>query len=91
MTRLIEFCDSHPVSHVMGCHVEISRTGEDYPYGLTWQPDEAPVQMTVDQLREAYAYAQTIPDPGIYITGTVFLCNQTRSLTTIDTTPYRYR
>ena len=90
MTRLIEFCDTHPVSHVMGCHVEISRTGEDYPYGLTWQPDEAPVQMTVDQLREAYAYAQTITEPGIYFTGTVFLCNQTRSLTTIDTNPYRY-
>ena len=90
MTRLIEFCDTHPVSHVMGCHVEISTTGEDYPYGLTWQPDEAPVQMTVDQLREAYAYAQTITEPGIYFTGTVFLCNQTRSLTTIDTNPYRY-
>ncbi len=46
--------------------------------------------MTVDQLREAYAYAQTITEPGIYFTGTVFLCNQTRSLTTIDTNPYRY-
>jgi deferrochelatase/peroxidase EfeB len=45
----------------------------------------------VDQLREAYAYAQTITEPGIYFTGTVFLCNQTRSLTTIDTNPCRYR
>ena len=26
----------------------------------------------------------------IYFTGTVFLCNQTRSLTTIDKYPYRY-
>src|SRR3546814_7333665 len=44
MKRLIDFCDTHPVTHVMGCHVEISRTGEDYPYGTTWQPDEAPVE-----------------------------------------------
>ena len=28
--------------------------------------------------------------PGIYFTGTVFLCNQTRGTTTIDTYPYRY-
>ena len=90
MKRLIAFCDTHPVTHVMGCHVEISKDGQDYPYGMTWQPDEAPVQMSVQQLREAYAYAQTIKEPGIYFTGTVFLCNQTRGTTTIDRNPYRY-
>lgn len=90
MKRLIDFVDTHPVAHVMGCHVEISKDDEDYPYGLTYQPNEAPVQMTVQQLREAFAYAQTITEPGIYFTGTVFLCNQTRSMTTIDTNPYRY-
>ncbi|ATW04604.1 MBL fold metallo-hydrolase [Sphingorhabdus sp. YGSMI21] len=90
MKRLIEFVDTHPVTHVMGCHVEISKDGKDYPYGVTYQPDEAPVQMTVKQLRETFAYAQTITEPGIYFTGTVFLCNQTRSTTTIDTNPYRY-
>ncbi|MFC0203949.1 MBL fold metallo-hydrolase [Novosphingobium soli] len=90
MKRLIDFCDTHPVTHVMGCHVEISKDGQDYPYGMTWQPDEAPVEMTVQQLRDAYAYAQTITEPGIYFTGTVFLCNQTRGTTTIDRNPYRY-
>lgn len=90
MKRLAEFCDQHPVTHVMGCHVEISKTGEDYPYGVTWQPDEAPVEMTVQQLRETYEYAKTITEPGIYFTGVVFLCNQTRSTTTIDKNPYRY-
>ena len=48
------------------------------------------VQMTVQQLREAFAYAKTITKPGIYYTGTVFLCNQTRGTTTIDRYPYRY-
>ena len=90
MTRLIEFVDTHPVTHVMGCHVEISKDGQDYPYGVTWQPDEAPVQMTVQQLREAYEMAKTITEPGIYFTGAVFLCNQTRGTTTIDVNPYRY-
>ncbi|OAN83960.1 hydrolase glyoxylase [Erythrobacter sp. EhN03] len=90
MARLIAFCDEFPVSHVMGCHIEISRDGTDYPYGTTWQPDEAPVQMTVEDLRQTFEFAKTITEPGIYFTGTVFLCNQTRSFTTIDTNPYRY-
>ena len=90
MQRLIDFVDTHPVSHVMGCHVEISKDDQDYPYGLTWQPNEAPVQMTVQQLRDTFEFAKTVTEPGIYFTGTVFLCNQTRSMTTIDTHPYRY-
>ena len=90
MKRLIDFVDTHPVTHVMGCHVEISNDGQDYPYGMTWQPDEAPVQMTVDQLRHTYQFAQSITEPGIYFTGTVLLCNQTRGTTTIDVNPYRY-
>ena len=90
MGRLIDFVDTHPVSHVMGCHVEISKDGEDYPYGTTWQPNEAPVQMTVDQLRETYEFAKTVKEPGIYFTGTVYLCNQTRGTTTIDVNPYIY-
>ena len=72
------------------CHVEISTKGVDSPYGTTWQPDEAPVQMTVDDLRHAFEIAKTIKEPGIYFTGKVFLCNQTRGTTTIDRNPYRY-
>ena len=30
------------------------------------------------------------PKPGIYFTGAVFLCNQTRGTTTIDRNPYAY-
>ncbi|WP_174275271.1 MBL fold metallo-hydrolase [Sphingomonas bacterium] len=90
MTRLIQFCDTHPVAHIMGCHVEISKDNQDYAYGMTYQPDEAPVQMTVDDLRHAYEVAKTITKPGIYFTGKVYLCNQTRATTTIDRNPYRY-
>jgi hypothetical protein len=70
--------------------VEISRTGEDYPYGITYQPDEAPMQLSVEDLRQAYAVAKTVKEPGIYFTGAVFLCNQTRGKTTVDKNPYAY-
>ncbi|HVU46584.1 MAG TPA: MBL fold metallo-hydrolase [Terracidiphilus sp.] len=90
MKRLIAFIDTHPVTHVVGCHVEMSRTGEDYPYGIMYQPDEAPWQLTVDELRHAYEFAKTITRPGIYYTGAVFLCNETRGATTIDKNSYAY-
>lgn len=51
--RLTEFCGTHPVSHVLGCHIEMSRDpGVDYPIYTTYQPDEPPLQLTVDQLWE---------------------------------------
>jgi len=78
------------VTHIVGCHIEISRTGEDYAYGITYQPDEAPLQLSVEDLRHAYAVAQKVTEPGIYFTGKVFLCNQTRGTTTVDKNPYVY-
>ncbi len=68
----------------------MSAKGEDYAYGMTFQPDEAPWQLTVAELRQAYQVAKTITKPGIYFTGSVFLCNQTRGTTTIDKNPYAY-
>lgn len=51
--RLIGFCATHPVSHVLGCHIEMSREpGVDYPIYTTYQPEEPPLQLTVEQLRE---------------------------------------
>ena len=51
--RLIGFCGTHPVTHVLGCHIEMSREpGVDYPIFTTYQPEEPPLQMTVDQLKE---------------------------------------
>ncbi len=39
--RLIDFCDSRPVTHVLGCHIEMTRQpGVDYPVRTTYQPDE---------------------------------------------------
>lgn len=50
---LLRFCADHPVSHVLGCHIEMAgEPGVDYPVLTTYQPDEPPLQMSVDQLRE---------------------------------------
>jgi hydroxyacylglutathione hydrolase len=49
--RLAEFSSSHPVSAVVGTHVEISRTGRLFEVGSTYQPDEAPLPLTVDDLQ----------------------------------------
>jgi hydroxyacylglutathione hydrolase len=51
MDRLVEFVRSRPVTHVLGCHIEMRRTpGRDFPLGATYQPDERPLQMGVDRL-----------------------------------------
>jgi len=60
--RLLAFCEANPVTHILGCHIEMSTTpGEDYPRGTTYQPDEPPLQMTVDQLR---ALQRTLAESG---------------------------
>jgi hydroxyacylglutathione hydrolase len=69
LDRLVAFASSRPVSYVMGCHIEMSRTpGRDYPIGSTYQPEEPPLQMTVTQLAAVLDAAQSIKDrPGAYI------------------------
>jgi hydroxyacylglutathione hydrolase len=54
--RLIAFADSHPVTRVLGCHIEMtSQPGVDYPLRSTYQPDEPPLQMKVAHLSEIRA------------------------------------
>ncbi|MGH3498200.1 MAG: MBL fold metallo-hydrolase [Nocardioidaceae bacterium] len=68
LDRLVAFCEVRPVSHVMGCHVEMRRTpGRDYPIGCTYQPDEADLPMTVAQLTAVRDAARTVADrPGAH-------------------------
>lgn len=48
--RLADFAAARPVQRVLGCHIELHRDGSDYPVGSTWQPDEAPLPLTVADL-----------------------------------------
>ncbi|QIP84709.1 MBL fold metallo-hydrolase [Streptomyces sp. Tu 2975] len=60
--RLLAFCSTNRVTHVLGCHIEMTRTADtDYPRGTTYQPDEPPLELTPDhllRLRDALARRQ---------------------------------
>jgi hydroxyacylglutathione hydrolase len=69
LARLLELARGREVSHVMGAHIEMSRTrGRDYPLGSTYQPQEALLQMTVAQLRAVRDAAVGVADsPGAHV------------------------
>lgn len=51
MDRMVEFAASRAVTHVLGCHIEMTTSpGRDYPLGCRYQPDEPPLQMSMEQL-----------------------------------------
>ena len=44
--RLVEFTESHPVAHILGCHIEQSSTPfVDYPTGTSYQPHEHSLEL----------------------------------------------
>ncbi len=56
--RLANFVGSHPIAHVLGTHIEQSRTPYvDYPRGTAYQPDEHALELTrahVLELNDAF-------------------------------------
>lgn len=63
--KLLAFSQEHPVTHVLGCHIEMSRTpGHDYPIGTIYQPEEPPLQLTADHLKAACQAIDDIGDQG---------------------------
>lgn len=63
LERMVELAKGRAVSYVLGCHVEMtSARGQDYPLGARYQPDEPPLQMTVDQLLEVRQAARSVAD-----------------------------
>jgi hydroxyacylglutathione hydrolase len=42
--------NGRPIEHILGGHIEMSTTGELYGLGTMYQPDEAPLPLTVDDL-----------------------------------------
>ncbi|HWZ33384.1 MAG TPA: MBL fold metallo-hydrolase [Bryobacteraceae bacterium] len=52
IARLVNFAGTHPITHILGTHIEQSRTASlDYPIGSFYQPDEHILQLGVDHLR----------------------------------------
>jgi glyoxylase-like metal-dependent hydrolase (beta-lactamase superfamily II) len=51
--RLTEFVESHPVSHVLGAHIEMTSTPTlNYPYGTTYQPSEHVLELDAAHVLE---------------------------------------
>lgn len=49
--KLVDFTSTHPVSALMGTHIEISNTpGDIFDFGLDYQPNEAGLPLTTDDL-----------------------------------------
>lgn len=78
LQRLVALAGRREVTHVLGCHVEMTRTpGQDYPVGALHQPDERPPQMTVAELvavRDAAVRVAAVP--GIHPYGSFIVWNE---------------
>ena len=76
LDRLVAFAEQHRVRHVLGCHVEMTRTpGRDYPLGARYQPDEPSPFLTVEQLRAVRdGWAAHAGRPGTHRLDDVVLC-----------------
>ena len=76
LDRLVTFADERTVSHVLGCHVEMTRRpGRDYPLGSRFQPDEPSPFMTVAQLHGVRdAFRAVAHRPGIHRFDDVVFC-----------------
>ncbi|MGA0933688.1 MAG: MBL fold metallo-hydrolase [Pseudohongiellaceae bacterium] len=67
ITRLRQLASEYPVTHLINNHIEMTVTPKvDYPVGTTWQPDEPPMQMTLQMLDTAYEAIKDVDGPGIY-------------------------
>lgn len=54
--RLVKFTADKPVSHILGCHIEETRTPFlDYPVGTIYQPDEHQLSLSRGTLLEMQA------------------------------------
>ena len=68
LDRLVAFASERPVTALMGGHIEMTRTpGRDHPLGARFQPNEPPLQMTVEQLASARdAMGSVVDRPGVH-------------------------
>lgn len=67
--RMIAFCETHSIAHILGCHIEMSIYPKlDYLVRTSYQPYERPLEMTVEQLKSLRgAIADIDGKPGIHI------------------------
>ncbi len=63
--RMVEFTRTNPVTAVLGTHIEMSRSGELFPAGAEYQPNEASLVLTPEDLVQLDRLLQKAgDDPG---------------------------
>lgn len=77
LDRLAEFTAARRVSHVLGCHIEMTtRPDRDYPIGCRYQPDEPPLQLSLGRLLAVRDAARQVQDqPGVHKFGDFVIYN----------------
>ncbi len=76
LARLRDFVQDHPISAVLGCHIEMTTTpGRDYPLGATYQPHEAPLALFPEHIDRVWQASQQAATPGIHRFGEFFIVN----------------
>ena len=76
--RLVAFADTRPVTHVLGCHIEMAgEPGVDYPVLTSYQPDEPPLEMAPERLRAIRSAIDEVGDrPGRHAFTDFVLCRE---------------
>ena len=65
IARLATFAKAHPVSAVLGAHIEMSdKPGELYPVGTLYQPNEASLVLLPEDLMALDAALEKVGEPG---------------------------
>jgi hydroxyacylglutathione hydrolase len=90
--RLAQFTHDFPVVAITNCHIEMSAHDVDYPRKTSYQPDEPPMQIEVETLRNLAAYTRTItdPKPGVYRFPKIWLYNEVGGGVALETNKYAY-
>jgi glyoxylase-like metal-dependent hydrolase (beta-lactamase superfamily II) len=75
--RLTAYALDRKVKRVLGCHIELADTpGVDYPVGCRWQPREASLVMSLDDLVTIRdGVRQAAARPGVFPLGPAILWN----------------
>jgi hydroxyacylglutathione hydrolase len=67
--RLVEFTESRPLAHILGCHIEQSATPfDDYPVGTAYQPREHSLELGRAHLLELLAALEKMQNQPVKLT-----------------------
>ena len=64
IARLLRFSESHEISALLGGHIEMTiEPGKYYPIGTIYQPNEAPLALSLDNLLSLHAVLEKTDKP----------------------------